>query len=231
MGNRPEPRTFNEGLDIVLAENRALMLRKQNDYGPSNITALGNRGVFVRVWDKIARLKNLLWDHPNRQTANESIEDSWRDLSNYGVLAILNERGWMTLPFVPPDRKDTSRNGELDGSTTRGTMDESSVPVRRDPAPLHHARRASSNVDAMDFGDAIRALRAGHRVARWGWNGKGMFLLLIDPYVTDQFTLAESPEIVGTLRSYIAMKTADNGLVPWLASQTDMLADDWEIVG
>lgn len=95
-----DPRTFNEALDLVLHENRSLMLRKQHDYGPSNITALGSRGVFVRVWDKVARLRNLLWDHPERFAANESIEDSWRDLSNYGVLAILNDRGWMELPFV-----------------------------------------------------------------------------------------------------------------------------------
>ena len=99
MTELAEPKTFEEALDIVMAEQRELMLRKQHDYGPANITALGNRGVLVRVWDKVARLKNLLWDHPERAAQNEPIEDSWRDLSNYGVLAIMNDRGWMNLPL------------------------------------------------------------------------------------------------------------------------------------
>lgn len=82
----------------------------------------------------------------------------------------------------------------------------------------------------MNFGEAIEALKKGKRVARSGWNGKNMFLLLIDPYINDQYTVHEKPYMVGTLQPYIAMKTADNGLVPWLASQTDMLAEDWELV-
>lgn len=80
-----------------------------------------------------------------------------------------------------------------------------------------------------DFGFALKMLRDGKRVGRMGWNGKGMFLLLIEPYSNNQYTLTESSQIVGTLLPYIAMKTADNGLVPWLASQTDMLANDWVV--
>lgn len=82
----------------------------------------------------------------------------------------------------------------------------------------------------MDFGSVIKALKEGKKVAREGWNGKGMFLLLIDPYLNNQYHVREEPGIVGTLVSYIAMKTADNKLVPWLASQTDVLAEDWRIV-
>ena len=57
-----------------------------------------------------------------------------------------------------------------------------------------------------------------------------MFLIYIFPYINDQYTIIEKSGIVGTLAPYLAMKTADNQLVPWLASQTDILADDWCIV-
>lgn len=71
----------------------------------------------------------------------------------------------------------------------------------------------------MDFGNALNALKSGHSVARSGWNGKGMWLRLQRPDDNSKMTLP-----------YIYMSTAQGDLVPWLASQTDMLADDWEIV-
>jgi hypothetical protein len=83
---------------------------------------------------------------------------------------------------------------------------------------------------SRDFGGAVTALKAGKKVARKGWNGKGMFLLYIDPFHNNQYRIIELEGLVGTLTAYIAMKTADNKLVPWLASQTDVLAEDWIIV-
>ena len=71
----------------------------------------------------------------------------------------------------------------------------------------------------MDFGSAIKALKLGNSVARSGWNGKGMWLKLQTPDVNSKMTLP-----------YIYMYTAQGDLVPWLASQTDDLAEDWEIV-
>jgi hypothetical protein len=71
----------------------------------------------------------------------------------------------------------------------------------------------------MNFGDAISALKEGKRVSRAGWNGKGMWLELQVPDAHSKMTLP-----------YIYMKTADNNQVPWLASQTDMLGEDWGIV-
>lgn len=82
------------------------------------------------------------------------------------------------------------------------------------------------------FGGAISALKSGRKVARSGWNGKGMFLYYVPensyPAVTDA-----AKETFGDLvpyGAYIAMKTAQNNVVPWLASQTDVLAEDWAIV-
>jgi hypothetical protein len=71
----------------------------------------------------------------------------------------------------------------------------------------------------MTFGDALEALKARRTVARKGWNGKGMWLQLQVPDAHSKMSLP-----------YIYMKTADGHLVPWLASQTDMLSDDWQDV-
>lgn len=78
----------------------------------------------------------------------------------------------------------------------------------------------------MVFGDALFALDAGHRVSRSGWNGKGMWLRLIENY-----QVGHDPHVLGLkLLPWIGMKTADGGFVPWLASQTDILATDWEVL-
>ena len=78
----------------------------------------------------------------------------------------------------------------------------------------------------MNIGDAVEALREGARVQRKGWNGKGMYLVLIPPggpsSQPDGMTLP--------WQEFVAMKTADETAVPWLCSQTDLLADDWQIV-
>jgi hypothetical protein len=83
----------------------------------------------------------------------------------------------------------------------------------------------------MNFGDAIEALKAGDKVARAGWNGKGMFLFLVPG---SSFQVNRAPLLgiypEGTTVEYhahIDMKTAQGYVVPWLASQADMLAEDW----
>ena len=86
----------------------------------------------------------------------------------------------------------------------------------------------------MNIGEILVALKEGKKVARIGWNGKGMFLFLV-PGSTFKVNrpplLGIYPE--GTEINYcphIDMKTADNKIVPWLASQTDVLAEDWIIL-
>jgi hypothetical protein len=73
--------------------------------------------------------------------------------------------------------------------------------------------------DSLDFGDVIRGLHEGRSYARAGWSGRGMFIALQKP----------SPDSMMTL-PYIYMYTAQEEHVPWLASQTDMLASDWVAV-
>ena len=84
----------------------------------------------------------------------------------------------------------------------------------------------------MDFGDAIRALKEGKRVAREGWDGKGMWLTLASENWTASFYHhgAHMPDDWQGTLPFITMFTADKKIVPWFASQTDMLAEDWQIV-
>lgn len=78
------------------------------------------------------------------------------------------------------------------------------------------------------FGGAIAALKAGEKLARLGWNGKGIFIKL---QVVDENSFMQSSYIyIDTMSLQTDNPNAAKTRVPWLASQTDMLADDWEIV-
>ena len=87
----------------------------------------------------------------------------------------------------------------------------------------------------MNFGQALEALKLGSKVQRAGWNGKGMWIVL-DPG-TSQVTFRDGSvyQKAGLLQAdinpHIDMFTADGKMQPgWLASQTDMLAEDWSIL-
>lgn len=78
----------------------------------------------------------------------------------------------------------------------------------------------------MDFSQALDELKKGNRVARQGWNGKGMWLKLVPADEWRTYVRTDVSQVVERL-PWIGMKTADNKFVPWLCSQTDMLAEDW----
>ena len=111
---------------------------------------------------------------------------------------------------------------------------------------------------SMNFGNAIEALKQGKCAARSGWNGKGMFVFMrpadelgiefvakgikslpqsVKDYfgqdlVVDGVEVTPSPEDVVKFTAYLCMKAADGTIVNgWLASQSDMLSEDWEILG
>ncbi len=73
--------------------------------------------------------------------------------------------------------------------------------------------------ESTDFGFALRKLRKGEKLTRGGWNGPGQYLMLQVPDENSKMTLG-----------YIYITTVQGDLVPWLASQTDMLAEDWYTV-
>ena len=69
----------------------------------------------------------------------------------------------------------------------------------------------------MDFGEALSRLKAGRSMCRAGWNGKGQFIALQTPDENSKMGLP-----------YLYISTVEGKLVPWLASQTDLLANDWK---
>ncbi|WP_027085408.1 DUF2829 domain-containing protein [Cohnella panacarvi] len=80
----------------------------------------------------------------------------------------------------------------------------------------------------MNFGQALEALKAGKKVARGGWNGKGIFIELQRPDAHSKMT---HPYIfIDTTGLQTDNPQAPKSRVPWLASQTDMLAEDWGVV-
>lgn len=85
----------------------------------------------------------------------------------------------------------------------------------------------------MDFSEALLAIKAGQRVRRAGWNGKNMFVFLVpgskffvnrEPLLS---ILGEGTEV--DYHGHVDMRAANGQIVPWLCSQTDLLASDWEI--
>lgn len=86
----------------------------------------------------------------------------------------------------------------------------------------------------MNFGQTIEALKEGKKVCRSGWNGKGMFLYYVPaasyPAMTEIAKAEWGDGALVPYCAYIAMKTVQGDVTPWNASQTDMLAEDWEIV-
>ena len=109
------------------------------------------------------------------------------------------------------------------------------------PEEVFEATSRLTTTGGMTFGEAIESLKQGQKVARKGWNGKAMFLSLSRneefELEADKFWSPHNAEFAkdnggtATVLPCITMKTADNKvLMGWLASQTDMLAEDWVIV-
>lgn len=111
-------------------------------------------------------------------------------------------------------------------------------------SPKEQFENAYQPTDAMSFGHAVVALKSGHKVARAGWNGKNMFVALMPALKLPPFN-SQAPgakvndrtaKFIGEdtpldSQPYFAMKTATGQWQPgWLASQNDMLANDWQIV-
>lgn len=100
-------------------------------------------------------------------------------------------------------------------------------------SPKAQFEGAYRETSGLTFGLAVEALKLGEKVARAGWNGKGMWLALVQG---DMWGIGgHAPyDVPGgahiTHAPFIGMRTADEKFVPWLASQTDVLAEDWQIV-
>lgn len=94
----------------------------------------------------------------------------------------------------------------------------------------------------MDFGKALEALKQGKKVTRRGWNGKGMYLWLLqetdvkkewcrDERLLECFGDSDTLHCLGSIRMYTHDSSGRTAvLTGWLASQSDMLSEDWEIL-
>jgi hypothetical protein len=85
----------------------------------------------------------------------------------------------------------------------------------------------------MDFGEALDAVRDGLAVYRTGWNANGQYVYLVPAASYPPQTDVAKAEFGGEdvpYGAYLAIKTVQHNVVPWLASQTDLLAEDWQVI-
>lgn len=133
-------------------------------------------------------------------------------------------RGW-----VLPVDENGADEGYLVEYTDGGTPNTSEYAGYVSWSPKEQFEKAYREMGELGFGAALEALKKGMKVARNGWNGRGMFLYFVPANVyATQTDSARSyfGESVPYL-AYIAMKTVDNKVTPWVASQTDLIAEDW----
>jgi hypothetical protein len=87
---------FELNVRDVMLELGDLLIKKHKDYGPKNISNSpygATNGLVVRMWDKIARIVNLTKDGKKISAENEPLEDSFKDIANYGIIGLLVLRG------------------------------------------------------------------------------------------------------------------------------------------
>lgn len=84
----------------------------------------------------------------------------------------------------------------------------------------------------MNFGEALEALKSGKKVERSGWDGKGMYVYYVPAASYVSVTDIAKSQFGSTTpyRAYLAMKTVNDEVVPWVISQSDALEEDWQIV-
>lgn len=97
------------------------------------------------------------------------------------------------------------------------------------PTPQH--------LESVGFDTAILLLKRGHKLARTGWNGVGMYVVMQRGYPDGVPLNANTAQATGIREGtltrfapYLLMRTAQGDFVPWVASQTDLLSDDWEVI-
>jgi hypothetical protein len=151
-------------------------------------------------------------------------------------------RGWQL-----PDNENGDDEGFLVEYLDGGSPNHPEYKGYISWSPQEVFERAYRPADGMTFGTALEALKRGHKVARKGWNGKGMWVSLsadnlggkpLVRYVDhDKFWSKNNSDFAfdqggcAKVLPCITMKTADDYiLMGWLASQTDMLSEDWEVV-
>ena len=83
--------TFEQACRNIALENAGMVAEKHKDYGPDNILVFKEQGLVVRMWDKIGRLKHLVWK--KEIPKHESIEDTFKDLAGYAIIGLMLAEG------------------------------------------------------------------------------------------------------------------------------------------
>lgn len=148
------------------------------------------------------------------------------------TLGVYNKlRGW-DIPEDEDPRKDGYLVEYLDGGPSNHPDFENYISW----SPAQAFQAAYQPTSELSFGHAIKALKAGKKVSRAGWNGKGMFVYYVDAnkYPASRNTLKTMDGVFENdmvpYREYLALKTVNDEVVPWVATQSDILSDDWCIV-
>ncbi|MEG0431034.1 MAG: DUF2829 domain-containing protein [Anaerovoracaceae bacterium] len=124
-------------------------------------------------------------------------------------------------------------NGKTIINSIQKALDQGKIEDLYDCVNNYLTKKEEDNMEIekrMNFGEALEMLKHGCKVTRDGWNGKGMFLLYVPTekwVIIAEIGLGIPKE---NLLPWIGMKTADGKFSPWIASQTDMLAEDWNLV-
>lgn len=85
-----------------------------------------------------------------------------------------------------------------------------------------------TNSPLARFSVALDGLLSGEKWRRAGWNGNGQFVRLFRAYSDAQFKVSEIEPTDGTLMDHLVLKNTSNQLIPWVPSQGDLMAEDWE---
>ena len=172
--------------------------------------------------------------------------------------SMVNYTGVKKIKAVPMNRKEYNDYQGWEVSEDENQEDEGYLVEYLDGGPPNHPdhanyiswspkdvfERAYRKTEGMTFGLAIEAMKKGKKVARKVWNGKGMFVYIVNGSMVNgellrgearanvyQTLTGHTDETRVRICPHIDMKAADGSIVVgWLASQTDMLSEDWEIV-
>jgi hypothetical protein len=120
-----------------------------------------------------------------------------------------------------PDISDGPGNNKRDGGSRshNGADIDYKRKSKSELIEVYRPDSAEGSSGGWYIGEAITAVREGRKVQRAGWNGREMWVALQVPDANSKMQ-----------RPYLYMRDASGLLVPWLASQTDLLADDWQVV-
>lgn len=99
-------------------------------------------------------------------------------------------------------------------------------------SPKEQFEKAYQPLDKLSVGHAIEAVKKGAKITRSGWNGKGQYVYFVPENRYAAQTDIAKAEFGDTVpyRAYLALKTVQGDVVPWIASQSDVLTNDWQIV-